>query len=198
MVDVTYWDSCRFANWLDNGQPVGVQGAGTTETGAYTLNGYTGDDGHTIQRNAGATWAVTSENEWYKAAYYKGGGLNAGYWEYATQSDQINQNMANYGGIGTITDVGSYPYPGAYGTYDQAGDVWNWNESIHGGSYRGISGGSFANNASCMQSAEAGSATPQYGGGDQGFRVVEVPEPSSTIALLGGLVGLLGIRRRAC
>ncbi len=25
VVDVTYWDACRFANWLDNGQPVGVQ-----------------------------------------------------------------------------------------------------------------------------------------------------------------------------
>ena len=72
---VSYWDACRFANWLGNGQ-----GNGDTETGAYTLNGYNDDDGSWIQRNAGATWAVTSEDEWYKAAYYKGGGTNAGYW----------------------------------------------------------------------------------------------------------------------
>jgi len=28
---VSYWDSCRFANWLHNGQPTGAQDAGTTE-----------------------------------------------------------------------------------------------------------------------------------------------------------------------
>ena len=82
---VSFWDACRFANWLHNGQPTGAQGAGTTETGAYTLDGYNGIDGRTIQRNAGWKWAVTSEDEWYKAAYYKGGSTNAGYWDYPTQ-----------------------------------------------------------------------------------------------------------------
>jgi hypothetical protein len=33
VTDVTYWDTLRFANWLDNGQPKGVEGTGTTETG---------------------------------------------------------------------------------------------------------------------------------------------------------------------
>jgi hypothetical protein len=68
---VSYWDACRFANWLHNGQPTGAQGPGTTETGAYTLNGYNGVDGRTIQRNADWKWAITSEDEWYKAAYHK-------------------------------------------------------------------------------------------------------------------------------
>jgi hypothetical protein len=31
---VTFYDTLRFANWLDNGQ-----GSGSTETGAYTLFG---------------------------------------------------------------------------------------------------------------------------------------------------------------
>ncbi|MBN1490604.1 MAG: SUMF1/EgtB/PvdO family nonheme iron enzyme [Phycisphaerae bacterium] len=57
---VSYWDACRFTNWLHNGQPTGAQGAGTTETGAYTLNGYNGVDGRTINRNADWKWAVTS------------------------------------------------------------------------------------------------------------------------------------------
>lgn len=48
LVCVSFWDSCRFANWLGNGQPNGSEGVGTTETGAYTLNGYDGDDGGTI------------------------------------------------------------------------------------------------------------------------------------------------------
>jgi len=42
---VTFWDTCRFANWLHNGRPTGGEAAGTTETGAYTLNGYNGGDG---------------------------------------------------------------------------------------------------------------------------------------------------------
>ncbi|MFA6132782.1 MAG: SUMF1/EgtB/PvdO family nonheme iron enzyme [Phycisphaerae bacterium] len=82
--NVCYWDACRFTNWLSNGQPTGAQGPGTTETGTYTLNGYDGNDGRSIQRNADAKWAVTSEDEWYKAAYYKGGSTNAGYWDYRT------------------------------------------------------------------------------------------------------------------
>ena len=43
-----------------------------------------------ITRNAGATYFIPSENEWYKAAYYKGGGTNAGYWTYPTQSNVGN------------------------------------------------------------------------------------------------------------
>jgi hypothetical protein len=37
---VSFWDAARFVNWLNNGQ-----GAGDTETGAYTLGGYNGQDG---------------------------------------------------------------------------------------------------------------------------------------------------------
>jgi formylglycine-generating enzyme required for sulfatase activity len=64
---VSYFDALRFANWLNNGQ-----GAGDTETGAYTLLGGTAtpSNGTTVTRNAGATIVLTSENEWYKAAYY--------------------------------------------------------------------------------------------------------------------------------
>ena len=37
--DVSWGDAARFCNWLDNGQPTAAEGNGTTETGAYTLNG---------------------------------------------------------------------------------------------------------------------------------------------------------------
>lgn len=36
---VSYWDSCRFANWLHNGQPTGAQGAGTTEQSYWPCTG---------------------------------------------------------------------------------------------------------------------------------------------------------------
>jgi hypothetical protein len=35
---VSFWDACRFCNWLHNGQPSGPQGATTTEDGAYPAN----------------------------------------------------------------------------------------------------------------------------------------------------------------
>ena len=38
---VTWGDAARFCNWLQNGQPTGPEGNGTTETGAYTLDGDT-------------------------------------------------------------------------------------------------------------------------------------------------------------
>lgn len=86
-VFVSFWDAARFANWLHNGQPTGVQIAATTEDGAYTLSGYTGSDGSSIQRNSGAKWFLPTANEWYKAAYHKNNGLTADYWVYPTASN---------------------------------------------------------------------------------------------------------------
>ena len=212
---VSYWDSCRFANWLGNGQ-----GAGSTETGAYTLGGYNGQDGRTIGRNANWKWAVTSEDEWYKAAYYKGGGTTAGYWDYPTKSNTApaNQvlstdpgNSANYyinnnysiGSPYYRTNVGEFENSAsAYGTFDQGGNVWEWNEAIvYEGSnyaYRGLRGGSFGSYYHPLLASNRNDGFyPAYEDNNVGFRVSQVvPEPSSIMALAGGLISLLGIRRR--
>ena len=92
VVDVTWYDTLRFANWLDNGQ-----GNGSTETGSYNLLGGTPtpSNASTISRNAGAKWVLPSENEWYKAAYYdptlnNGSG---GYWLYPTRNNTAPVNI---------------------------------------------------------------------------------------------------------
>jgi formylglycine-generating enzyme required for sulfatase activity len=85
VVYVSWFDCARYCNWLHNGKSSGNQDNTTTEDGAYTLNGAT--SGVSITRNVNANYFIPSENEWYKAAYYKGRGTNAGYWNYATQSD---------------------------------------------------------------------------------------------------------------
>lgn len=86
IVWVSWFDAARYCNWLHNNKPnTGVQNSSSTETGSYTLNGIT--SGNAPARNANGTYYIPSENEWYKAAYYKGSSIDAGYWKYATQSN---------------------------------------------------------------------------------------------------------------
>jgi formylglycine-generating enzyme required for sulfatase activity len=84
---VSWIDAIRYINWVHNGQ--GSMGAAITETGAYTLLGGTPVPSNffSVARNPGARAFLPTENEWYKAAYYKGAGLNSGYWNYPTKSD---------------------------------------------------------------------------------------------------------------
>ena len=87
---VSWGDTARFANWLTNGQPTGMQGPTTTETGSYTLNGAATDDAlGAVTRNATARYVIPTENEWYKAAYYDPtkGGTN--YWLYPMRTDNL-------------------------------------------------------------------------------------------------------------
>ena len=97
--DVSWGDAARFVNWLDNGQPTsGTESTGTTETGAYALNGATSR--RRLWRSLRLlTAAVTRppisfprENEWYKAAYYSGGGTNSAYYAYPTKSNTAPGN----------------------------------------------------------------------------------------------------------
>ena len=212
---VSWGDAARFANWLANGQPTGVQGAGTTETGTYTLNGAI-DDANLmrISRDPGARYAIPTEDEWYKAAYYdpnKPGG--AGYWLYPTRSDTAPSNLldpngtnnANYNWtdpINGLTVVGAFPgSPGPYGTYDMGGDVFQWNEAnIIGG--RGLRGGMFSGTSPIyLVRSSRGSGTPTGEGDVGGFRVADVPEPAS-ISLFAFAIGLhmmgVWVRKRHC
>jgi formylglycine-generating enzyme len=189
---VSFWDAARFCNWMHNGQ-----GNGDTETGSYSLNGYTGSDGRGITRNPGATWVIPTENEWYKAAFYKGGGLDAGYWNYPTAGDQMDTSMANYSGsVGHATDVGTYgAYPSPYGTFDQGGNVWEWNQTVvyeyDTWSERGRRGGGFGQDSHGdlhLHASNRSSGAPMTDSSGVGFRVAFVPEPTSLCLLLTGLV----------
>ncbi|NDB58018.1 hypothetical protein EB001_06190 [bacterium] len=81
---ISWFGAARYCNWLHNNKPSGVQSINTTESGAYALNGTTS---LIVPKSSGAKYYIPTENEWYKAAYYKGGSTNAGYWTFATQSN---------------------------------------------------------------------------------------------------------------
>ena len=209
---VSWFDAARFANWMTNGQ-----GSGSTEDGAYTLNGAT--TGNAVAVNPGAAFYIPTENQWYKAAYYDPT-LNSGaggYYAYATQSDTApgntigsTANQANYfTGAGFsvtqsgehdsnqnyLTDVGAFSGSGSfYGTFDQSGNVFQWNDLdglASSGSSRGLRGGNWTTlNPFGLSSSFSYSIDPSIESNLIGFRLaspVAVPEPSTWVMGLAGI-----------
>jgi formylglycine-generating enzyme required for sulfatase activity len=197
---VSFYDALRFANWLNNGQ-----GSGDTETGAYTLLGGTPtpSNGATVTRNAGATIFLTSEDEWYKAAYYNA--ITTSYFDYPVINAQTScatptasPNRANCDNkVANLTSRGSYPgSPSPNGTFDQGGNVQEWNESIVFGSNRVIRGGSWDTLPNFLAASARPNRTPDSEFNFIGFRVATIPEPGSGLLLMMGLLSWASWRRR--
>ena len=195
VVCVDWYDTLRFVNWLNSGD---------TESGAYTLQGINtvvAYDANNMHDPSAQYWLPT-EDEWYKAAYYDPT-LNdsaGGYWNYAIQSDTITTTQANFNNSGgTVISVGSYGEENTsyFGTYDQSGNAYEWNEaSLPDITNGAIRGGSFINGTGHLIATYRHIGTSPVNISDYlGFRIVSsmdapVPEPM-TIGLLS--VGLFGI-----
>ena len=193
VVYVSWFDAARFSNWLGNGQ-----GSGGTETGAYTLTG--GQTTGIVMVNAGAKVYIPSENEWYKAAYYNG--TTSAYSLYPNGQNTITTADANYSSSAS-TNVGFYSGdPSSYGTFDQGGNVWEWNDAVRAGGRRGRRGGSWeGGNSDLLASSYRDANTPQTEFEYMGFRVASseltaVPEVTSSFTLLGLISSGLLLRRR--
>lgn len=200
---VTFWDSCRFTNWLHNGQPTGAAGPATTEGGAYTLTA-SGIADNTVARNADALWAIPSADEWHKAAYHQPASLGGDaddYWLYPTSSNSISTADAAYGNISpnaTPVPVGSFA-PNFYGVFDMGGNVYEWNEYVltgPAGSLRTFRGGTVVGNESFLLSSFVGGDLPTGDSRFGGFRVVQVPAPAGALVFALGAVAATRRTRR--
>ncbi len=221
---VSWGDAARFANWLHNDQPTGAQDSSTTEDGSYFLNGANDDAALlAITRESDATWVIPSEDEWYKAAYYDG--ENSVYYDYPTGTDARPDNgnsggdtgnTANFCELGPMGDddytIGA-PYwrtpvgyfrlsESPYGTFDQGGNVEEWNEPNITAGGISVRGGNYADPIDLLTAFfNSGKSSKtelrEYDG--RGFRVARVtpiPEPSAIILLLTGALGFLLYRKR--
>jgi formylglycine-generating enzyme len=188
--NVSWYEAAQFCNYLTSGDK---------SKGVYQFSGnnanpgtFLGTDRSAAQTTYDEAYFLPTVDEWYKAAYYKADG--SGYSTYTNGTNtapiagvQSNYNMA----IGTPWNVGT----GAQeqnGTFDMAGDVWEWNQTSIGSSYVAM-GGSFDLNGSYLLSSFEGSAAPDRQFYQIGFRIASLPEPT-TICLLG--FGVLSLIRR--
>jgi len=114
-------------------------------------------------RKPDATWAIPSEDEWYKTAYHKNDGATGNYWNYPTSHDagvsymlidpDPGNNATKSGGaigLWTIgapyyrTNGGAHENSGSqYGTFDQGGNVMEFTEGVPENDIRAIRGGSW-------------------------------------------------------
>ena len=203
-----YWTGAQQptnnASWYEAAQFCNYLTSGNKSLGAYQL----GTDGSiTVDRATaisayGTTYVFPTEDEWYKAAYFKPDA--SGYSFYANGTDNIPtaDNGWNYNG-------GSYTTPWNVGTgtqeqngtFDMMGNVWEWNETLivtHEETGRGMRGGSFYDGPpgdGSLSTSYQTLAPPQYEFGHIGFRIASVPEPCSLILISCGCFFLRGKRK---
>jgi len=202
---VAFGEAMRFTNWLENGQ-----GSGGTETGAYTIgNGAnevrnpnatyfipsedewykaayydpigvyydyaTGTDTEPYSDNPSS---LNTPDDTNVANFFKDdfvtNGYNDGYTRTGSPDFDPNENY--------LTDVGSYSLATSpYGTYDQSGNVFEWNEAVGGSSSRILRGGSW--NFFEVDVMYAGARYPEnamtFRRPYAGFRVASVFEPTA-------------------
>jgi formylglycine-generating enzyme required for sulfatase activity len=130
--------------------------------------------------------------------YVNNGGNLSGTGTPFTEGGTDPGNYATYDGDGGTNGIGSPYYrtidgewensASPYGTFDQGGNVWEWNEAVLYGSDRGLRGGSFSHYHGDLTLLAAARILiyPPYGSYGIGFRVAEVsPRTIPTVSAWG-------------
>jgi formylglycine-generating enzyme required for sulfatase activity len=100
--------------------------------------------------------------------------------------------------LGDLTIKGSYTGSASpYSTFDQGGNVFEWNEAIVSGSFRSVRGGSFNFGAISLAASTQSITIPALESNGVGFRVASIPEPGTGLLVMTGLLGLAWRRKRS-
>jgi formylglycine-generating enzyme required for sulfatase activity len=192
VTNVNHYEAMQFCNYLTTGDK---------SKGAYRFSGtndnpgsFMGVDRIAAKTTYGTIYVLPTEDEWYKAAYFKPDG--SGYSNYANGT-----SIAPIGGIDTCYDQ-IYPYIGPWqvgsgtqeqnGTFDIMGNVWERTETFfyfYGQGRSGYRGGSYTDEDSLLLPSFRIDNNPGYEFGSLGFRVVSIPEPCGFfLFVVGGLL----------
>jgi YVTN family beta-propeller protein len=222
---VSWTNAARYANWLNNGRPTGAQNASTTENGAYDLS--VPNPEFNAVRSASATWALPTNDEWYKAAYFDPTRGGSNYWLYPTRSDaeptiatadsagsisNPGANVANYaeganwngttsGNVCTVRSAG-LASRSFYGTFDQGGNVMEWTEGLSGSS-RLLRGGGFDASEVALQAHAVSIFPGVVTQSDIGLRVVQIapstpPKPTPSPTPTQAPLGCCALSQSSC
>jgi sulfatase modifying factor 1 len=199
--NVSWYETLQFCNYLTSGDK---------SKGVYLFSGnntnpgdFLGIDRDSATSAYGTAYVIPTEDEWYKAAYFKPNG--SGYSLYANGLDTIPaaDNGWNYSGglYSSPWDVGTSTME-QNGTYDMMGNVWEWNENLFYGSDRGLCGGSFIYGDVFLASSSRSigghlGRLPTDESYDVGFRVAEIPEPASVILISAGFFFVRSRRKQS-
>ena len=181
---VSAYEAMKFANFLTTGDAY---------TGAYQFNRsgtLVAVDRDAAVSTCGTVYVLPTEDEWYKAAYYKP--VNDGsYSLYASGLDTVPTHGTargwNYCNDGFVNGPPNYMWKTGSGgkeqngTYDMNGNVLEWNESAGDGTLNNLAenrvlrGGAVNDDEIYLRSSNRDDDDPTSEDGGVGFRVAAIP-----------------------
>ena len=186
------YEARKYCNWLTTRDVnSGYYGNGGNNMSGLSHDAYAAANG--------LTYFLPTEDEWYKAAYFKTDA--SGYSLYANGTANVPTHGTasgwNYYNGGYVNGAPNYTWTAGYGgveqngTVNMMGNVWEWMETSSGV----LRGGGYGNIEYYLCSSGSYVHDPVSEGDSVGFRVVAIPEPATALILgLGGAV--IGLYRR--
>lgn len=183
----SWYEAVQFCNYLTSGNK---------SKGVYKFSGtnehpgsFLGVDRAAAQATYGKIYCLPTEDEWYKAAFFKPNASGYSLYAFGTSTAPIAGVETNYNEAG-----GNMPWNVGTGrieqngTYDMMGNVWEWTETPYDSSQMTIRGGSYGVGI-WMDSFLRSYIPTDYEIGHGGFRIVSVPEPTTMFLVsLGCLI----------